>query len=221
MTDLQAMPSPTAICPASIGENNQHQAIDALIQGEPVFGKVIDRYGTPPLWKRSEGFATLIRIILEQQVSLASAKAAFDRLVAASDALTPERFLQFSDEELRAIGFSRQKTSYGRYLALAIDNNSLDLESLSGLDDEQVRQELTKVKGIGVWTANIYLLMAMQRPDIWPRGDIALAAAYQQLAGLEIRPDNEEMEQISCRWRPWRSVAARMLWHYYLSERAS
>jgi len=223
MTDCSFTSTSSSTITVVTNEDKQQRAIDELFRAEPVFTKVVQLHGPPPLWQRPEGFATLIRIILEQQVSLASAKAAYDRLLAACSELTPMRFLKFTDQELKTIGFSRQKTRYGRHLALAItekDEGGLDLAGLRRLDDEQVREQLTKVKGIGVWTANIYLLMAMQRPDVWPRGDIALAAAYQQLAGLDARPGNDEMELISSRWQPWRSVAARLLWHYYLSERA-
>ena len=202
-------------------QESRQQAIDQLIKAEPVFGKIVDLYGSPPLWQRPEGFPSLIRIILEQQVSLASAKAAFDKLLAASGELTPPRFLEFSNEELNTIGFSRQKTSYGRYLAQAINDNDLDLEGLTRLDDDQVRGELTKIKGIGIWTANIYLLMAMQRPDVWPKGDIALATAYQHLTAIDGRPGNDEMEKFSEPWKPYRSVAATLLWHYYLSSRGA
>ncbi len=202
-----------------ITEENQTIAINKLIEIEPLFAQVITLHGPPPLWKRDEGFPTLIRIILEQQVSLASAKAAFDRLVLASGTLTPSRFLEFSDHELKLIGFSRQKTVYGRNLSKALVYESLDLDHLTTLTDDEVRHILTAIKGIGIWTANIYLLMAMQRVDIWPRGDIALAAAYKQLKKLDSRPSSNEMEIISNAWSPYRSVAARLLWHKYLSQR--
>lgn len=200
-----------------ITEENQHLPLSELTEIEPAFSEIIDNHGPPPLWKRDEGFGTLVRIILEQQVSLASAKAAFDRLIEASNPLTPVRFLQFSDEELKAIGFSRQKTNYGRNLSTALYEGTLNLDSLGGLSDDDIREELTAIKGIGIWTANVYLLMAMQRPDVWPRGDIALAAAFQQLKKLDKRPGNDEMVQISSKWTPYRSVAARLLWHFYLS----
>lgn len=198
---------------------SQQQALDTLCSVEPSFIQIIEQYGTPPLWHREEGFATLIQIILEQQVSLASAKAAFDRLEKASNPLTPGRFLQFSDSELKTIGFSRQKTLYGRHLATALEEEQLKLDSLHSRNDDDVRRELTKIKGIGIWTSNIYLLMALQRPDIWPKGDIALAAAYRELKQLEKRPSSEAMETISVRWAPYRSAAARLLYHYYLSRR--
>ena len=161
----------------------------------------------------------MIKIILEQQVSLASAQAAFDKLEAALVKVTPDHLLSLSDTQLKTIGFSRQKNSYARNLALALKKGELDLANLHTCSDEEVRASLTAIKGIGVWTANIYLLTAMQRPDIWPRGDIALAASYQKLKQLRQRPDSDEMEQLGRDWTPWRSVAARLLYHYYLSSK--
>lgn len=184
-----------------------------------VFTEIIDRCGTPPAWRREPGFATLVQIILEQQVSLTSARATFDRLVTAVEVLTPAAFCQLDDGQLQRIGFSRQKSRYCRHLAGAMLGNVLVLDRLSHQTDDQVRAALTALPGIGAWTANIYLLMALQRPDIWPKGDIALAEAYRMLAGLAQRPTAEEMEAHSFRWRPWRSTAACLLWHYYLSHR--
>ena len=133
--------------------------------------------------------------------------------------VTPGNLLTISDTQLKAIGFSRQKTSYARNLASALKKGELDLDNLPTCSDEEVRSSLTAIKGIGVWTANIYLLMAMQRPDVWPRGDIALSVSHQKLKQLPQRPGNEEMEEISRGWTPWRSVSARLLWHYYLSSK--
>ncbi|MBX7054000.1 MAG: hypothetical protein K1X36_03515 [Pyrinomonadaceae bacterium] len=178
-------------------------------------------YGTPPLWARPAGFATLLQIILEQQVSLASAKACFDKLAALLGEVTPERFLTLSDVELKAIGFSRQKITYSRYLSDAIMEHRIDLGSIHTLPDDEAREELVKLKGIGAWTADVYLLMAMLRPDVMPRGDIALHAAYQKLTSAEKRPGSDEFIEIAERWRPYRSVAARLLWHFYLSEKAA
>lgn len=174
-------------------------------------------YGPPPLWARATRFPTLVHIILEQQVSLASARAAFERLQAAASPLTPERFLELDDRTLRTIGFSRQKTAYCRHLADAIVQGQLRLAALARMEDTRVRQELMKVKGIGLWTADIYLLMALRRPDTWPVGDLALVVAVQRLKGLASRPAPKRMEQLGRAWRPWRAVAARLLWHYYLS----
>jgi len=175
--------------------------------------------GPPPMWARKPGFPTLVHIILEQQVSLASAKAALIKLKEATLAVTPEKFLELSDRELKKIGFSRQKTSYCRELALSILNNEIDLDALDSMDDPSARSMLMKVKGIGPWTADIYLLMALLRPDIWPLSDLALASAIRELKALSSRPDPEELDRIASPWRPWRAVAARLLWHYYLSKR--
>lgn len=182
-------------------------------------GAALQRYGVPPLWAREPGFPTLLHIILEQQVSLASARAAFRRLLEVASPLTPERFLELDDAMLKAAGFSRQKTRYGRELAQAVLSGALDLERLARLEDDEVRVQLTAVKGIGRWTADIYLLMALGRPDIWPSGDLALAAAARSVLGLDALPTSAELLELAENWRPWRAVAARLLWHAYLSER--
>jgi DNA-3-methyladenine glycosylase II len=188
--------------------------------------RIAAQLGQPPLWARQPGFPTLVHIILEQQVSLASARAAFIKLQArtlaaapAVQGVTPETFLTLADAELKEIGFSRQKTAYCRQLALSLLTNEIDLDALNALDDASARLALMKVKGIGPWTADIYLLMALLRPDIWPAGDLAIAAALQELKGLPSRPGPAELDRIALPWRPWRAVAARLLWHYYLSQR--
>jgi DNA-3-methyladenine glycosylase II len=186
---------------------------------DPDLAAIVARYGPPPLWDREPGFPTLLHIILEQQVSLASARAAFDRLRTVADPLTPERLLELTDEELLRIGFSRQKARYGRAVAAAIQSGSLDLGGLGGLDDHAVHDALQAVPGIGPWTSTIYLLMVLGRPDVWPVGDIALAAAVGEVKGLGRRPDAVEMSELGEAWRPWRSVAARLFWHDYLSRR--
>ncbi len=178
----------------------------------------MDALGPPPLWAREPGFATLLYIILEQQVSLASARAAYSRLLDAASPLTPERFLTLDDETLRAIGFSRQKTRYGRELARAVLSGSLDLDGLGRLDDDAVRAALMQVVGIGRWTADIYLLEALLRPDIWPTGDLALAVAAQRALELPGALKPIELAEVGEAWRPWRAVAARILWHDYLSR---
>jgi DNA-3-methyladenine glycosylase II len=157
-----------------------------------------------------------VYIVLEQQVSLASARAAFNRL-AATGPITPDSFLRLSDAELLAIGFSRQKSSYCRGLAAALDSDQLDLASLDELDDHDARAALVQLKGIGPWTADIYLLMALCRPNIWPTGDLALVQALQEVKGLDHRPTGEEALAIAEGWQPWRAAAARILWHWYLS----
>ena len=171
------------------------------------------------MWARAEGFATLVLIILEQQVSVASAKAAFEKLRERVSEVTPEGVLSLTDEELRAAYFSRQKIIYARELASAILEKRLRLDKLRRLTDEEIRAELVKIKGIGRWTADIYLLMAMRRPDVMPRGDLALHVAWQRLKKLDTKPTADEFLLLAERWKPLRSVAARLLWHYYLNFR--
>ena len=194
-------------------------AVAELAARDEDLAAIVARYGPPPLWDREPGFPTLIQLILEQQVSLASAQAAFDRLGGAADPLTPARFLELTDAELLAIGFSRQKARYGRALAAAIGSGALDLGALEVLDDESVQRSLQAVPGIGPWTSTIYLLMVLGRPDVWPVGDIALAASVGDVKGLGRRPDATEMAELGEAWRPWRSVAARLFWHDYLGRR--
>jgi DNA-3-methyladenine glycosylase II len=182
------------------------------------FQSVLDRLGPPPLWEREPGFPTLVLIILEQQVSLASARAAFNRLLKLCPMLTPETFLSQEDEALRQAGFSRQKTAYCRGLAQAIIAGQLDMQNLDGKGDEAVRRELIAIKGIGAWTADIYLLMVLRRPDIWPVQDRALAVAVQRLWERSEAPSAPELAQMGEAWRPYRSVAARLLWHHYLNN---
>ena len=153
-------------------------------------------------------------------MSLASARAAFDRLVAATDPLTPASFLALSNEELLAIGFSRQKARYGRAIAAAVQDGTLDLDGLGDRPDEDVVAALEALPGVGPWTSSIYLLMVLGRPDVWPVADIALAESVRVVKGLEHRPHPDEMTRLGEPWRPWRSVAARLLWHDYLARRA-
>lgn len=196
-------------------------ALTALAAMDADLAGVLALHGSPPLWAREPGFPTLIHIILEQQVSLASARAAFDRLLAVAAPLTPERFLVVDEATLRAIGFSRQKSGYARHLARVILEGKLDVDNMVNQDDGTIRTALLAIKGIGPWTADIYLLMALRRPDIWPTGDLALQVAMQQVKRLPQRPTPAQMEELAEPWRPWRAVAARLLWHHYLSVRAN
>ena len=193
------------------------EAVRSLARIDSDLAKIAADLGPPPIWARQQGFRTLIHIILEQQVSLLSARAAFDRLLAVAVPFTPERLLRLSDHELKAVGFSRQKTSYARSLASAIVQGELQIAALDSMDDECARSELMKIKGIGRWTSDIYLVMALRRPDVWPKGDLALALAVQQVKSLKKRPTEDELSHISSHWQPWRSVAARLLWHKYLA----
>lgn len=194
-------------------------AVVALAALDPDLAGIVDRYGPPPLWDRAPGFETLLHIVLEQQVSLASAQAAFDRLRAVADPLTPQRFLELDDATLLSIGFSRQKARYGRALAAALASGDLELDGLEGLDDDAVRATLEALPGIGPWTSNIYLLMVLGRPDVWPAGDIALATAVAEVKDLPVRPDRATLTALGEAWRPWRSVAARLFWLDYLGRR--
>ena len=193
------------------------QGLLYLSELDPDLAQVVRDLGPPPMWLREPGFSTLVHIILEQQVSLASAQAAFDRLVTAISPLTPERFIELDDISLKIIGFSRQKTAYTRHLAELIAQGSLNLDMLSTMDDLHARSVLLQIKGIGPWTADIYLLMALRRPDVWPSGDLALAKALQIVKQLPYRPSPDQLNEIIQEWRPWRAVAARILWHYYLN----
>ena len=206
-----------AFSPITLSQQSFLEGISYLTSVDSDLAKVIVDLGNPPLWSRQPGFPTMIHIILEQQVSLASASAAFNKLYKSVSEITPEHFLELTDVELKAIGFSRQKTGYCRELSNALLNGTLDLEGLNSLDDTSARNELIKIKGIGPWTADIYLLMALLRPDIWPSGDLALAKAVHKIKNLSSSPTQEKLIEIAAKWKPWRAVAARILWHYYLS----
>ena len=194
------------------------QALVILSAQDPDLGRILKALGPPPMWKRKPGFAALVKIILEQQVSLASANATFKRLQTALPAFSPDAFLKLNEPALKKIGFSRQKTRYCRILAGAIVESSLDLKGLCVLDDRAARAELVKITGIGRWTADIYLLTALRRPDIWPLGDLALDMAVCRVKGLDAKPSSKEIAVLTKIWKPWRSVAARILWHYYRSR---
>jgi DNA-3-methyladenine glycosylase II len=190
-----------------------------LALADPALAASVERFGPPPLWARDPSYATLVHLVLEQQVSLASAQAAFDRLeVALAGTVEPNAFLGLSDADLRAIGFSRQKAGYAKDLAGALADG-FDLEGLAGLSDDEVRTNLMRLRGIGRWTADIYLIMCLRRPDVWPHGDQALATAARELLELPARPTFDELQIRARSWRPHRATAARILWHHYLSVR--
>ena len=192
-------------------------AVEKLIDRDRDLARIIKDLGHPPQWQRKPGFSCLIRIILEQQVSLSSAKAAFERLVNTVEELTPESFLSLDDAELKTVGFSRQKTRYGRELARTIVEKRLDLKSLEQLDDDAIRQKLTSIKGIGDWTVDMYLMMALQRQDVFPSKDLAVAVAVKEIKNLTTRPQKQELEEIAISWQPYRAIATQILWHYYLN----
>ncbi len=206
-----------------INETTLQAGVAWLCDRDPGLAAIMNRHGPlTHLWLRPPGFPTLVHIILEQQVSIASAKATFDRLNAdlaqQNRVLTSENLLRYHPDQLKRLGFSRQKTRYIQGLALALEEDILDLESLAQHSDDTVRTELCQLKGIGPWTAEIYLMMALGRSDAWPVGDLALQIAAQRLKQLDHRPKGEELVAIAQPWRPWRSVAARILWHDYLNR---
>lgn len=200
-------------------KENFHSLCDLLGKQDKAFGKIIREYGYPPMWTRPASFATLIHIILEQQVSLASAKAAFVKLKARLGTITPAKLLQLSDAEMRACYFSRQKTIYARHLAEMLVSKELQLHKIRALPDESIKIELKKVKGIGEWTADIYLIFALQRPDIFPTGDLAMMQALKEVMQLPKEITKDEIILMAESWRPHRSVATMLLWHHYLRRR--
>jgi DNA-3-methyladenine glycosylase II len=196
------------------------EAAQHLGARDETLARILATYGPPPMWRRPSGFPTLVHIILEQQVSLKSAKSMLLRLQSAIDPFTPERFVSLGESHLRGLGVTRQKSAYLLHLSGSILNGELSFNKLARMPDEKARMSLTRIKGIGSWSADVYLLMAMRRADIWPAGDLALAVAAKDLLRLERRPTPEELERIAERWRPYRAVAARMLWQHYLGKKS-
>lgn len=201
-----------------IDRANYSELIKQVIERDEDLAGVVAILGEPPIWIRPAGFPTLIHIILEQQVSIASALAAFERLKIRLGEITAENFLTLTDEELKNIGFSRQKTAYARNLATAVVTDVLDLSSLENLPDEAVKTELVKLKGIGQWTADVYLLMCLRRADAFPIGDLGVVVGTQKLKNLATRPTADELLTVGENWRPLRAVATRILWHFYLNQ---
>jgi DNA-3-methyladenine glycosylase II len=182
---------------------------------------LVARYGPPPLWARRPGFTTLLRIILEQQVTLASAEALYKRLAVSVRPFDPAGILALGPTGLQGLGVTRQKTRYALALADQVTRGQLTLRRLGRCSDAEAREQLMQVPGIGPWTASIYLLMALRRPDVWPPGDLALDKALARLHGSDSTLSANQVEEATAPWRPLRAVAARILWHSYLSERAA
>ncbi|MCW5751588.1 MAG: DNA-3-methyladenine glycosylase 2 family protein [Alphaproteobacteria bacterium] len=191
------------------------QSLRALAERDKDLARAIDLVGPLPDRTRQPGFPALLRIVCEQQLSVASAAAIWRRLEAEFSPLTPENLLAADDARLAALGLSRPKIRYGRCLAEAVREGRLDFERLHGLDDRAASEELCAVKGIGRWTAEIYLLFVMRRPDIWPAGDLALQEGMRLLKRLRKRPDEARMDRLARPWAPHRGTAARILWRYY------
>ena len=193
------------------------EGVAELSRRDPHLAAVVARHGAPPLWDRPPGFETLVQIILEQQISLSAGRAAYGRLERLAGAVAPERVAALTHAELRGAGLTRQKSAYIRGLAQAIVAGDFDPGALAALDDDEARAALIKLRGIGSWTANIYLLMALGRADIWPSGDLALVAAIREVKRMRSLPSADRVDRITRAWSPWRAVAARVLWHHYLS----
>jgi len=188
-----------------------------LARRDPDLADLFRRHGMPPMWARRPGFATLIHIVLEQQVSIAAARTLFRRLSRELGEMTPHAVAAHGVARLRRFGLTRQKASYCHELALAVQHGRLDLGGVARAADAEGRETLLAMRGLGPWSVDIYYLMALRRPDVWPRGDLALAVAMRDVKQLAGRPGHVEQQEISAPWAPWRSVAARLLWHYYLS----
>jgi DNA-3-methyladenine glycosylase II len=191
----------------------------ALAARDSDLARVHARVGDPPIWGRRPGFPALVRIILEQQVSLLSAAAMYRRLETHLGAITPETFATAGVRGLRRRGVTRQKAAYLCGLARRLTTGSLDLGAIARASDDEGRRMLLDVPGLGPWSVDIYYLMALRRPDIWPRGDLALAIALRDVKGLRALPSYEQQQEFASAWAPWRSVAARILWAHYLTER--
>jgi DNA-3-methyladenine glycosylase II len=190
-----------------------------LARRDKDLASIFERFGPPPLWARRPGFSTLIQIILEQQVSLASAASIFRRMKKNTIPFRPSRINELGEAHLKSLGLTRQKTAYCLDLAQSIANKRLNLSQLARMSDADAKALLMEVKGLGSWSADVYLLMALRRADVWPAKDLALAIAIAKLKKLPNRPDPNLLSEMAEAWRPFRSVAARMLWQYYLAER--
>ena len=200
-------------------DDNFYQFCDVLAKKDKDLQKIMKQYGYPPMWTRPASFQTLILFILEQQVSLASAYAAFKKLRERIGYVTPSKILSLTDAELRACYFSRQKIVYARELAKAVQSRQLRLKKFSNAHEDEVRIELKKIKGIGDWTVDVYLMHALQRSDLFPLGDVALVNSLKETKQLHPQITREKMLAIAEPWRPYRSVASMILWHAYIQKR--
>jgi DNA-3-methyladenine glycosylase II len=204
---------------AIFSKENFHSICELLSEKDETLKAIIDEYGLPPMWTRPAIFQSLILTILEQQVSLASAYSAFKKLKEKIGFVTPKKILALTDAELKACYFSRQKVIYARALASAIVTKKLNLKKLALLTDEEIRTELKKIKGIGDWTVDVYLMHALQRSDLFPLGDIALVNSLKHVKQLHPKTTKEEMLAIAESWRPYRTVASMILWHAYIQRK--
>jgi DNA-3-methyladenine glycosylase II len=197
--------------------SNFHSICDKLAAGDSDLALIIQNHGYPPLWSRPNSFETLVHIILEQQVSLASALSALNKLRERVQEITPVRVLLLTDEEFKACYCSRQKTAYIKYLAEAIISGQIDLETMTQMPDDVIRAKLTALKGIGNWTTDVYLMFVLQHADVFPIGDLAAVNALKRVKNLPKETTREELVFLTEQWKPYRTIAAMLLWHYYLS----
>ena len=200
-------------------EKNFISICDKLAIQDHDLHSIIHQYGYPPLWKRAATFETLVHIILEQQVSLASALAALNKLKEKIGQITPVNLLLLSTEELKACYFSRQKIIYTRHLASELISGQLNLEELNAMDNDAIRTTLTKIKGIGNWSVDVYLMMVLQRSNLFPLGDVALIKSIRETKELPKETSREAIAIIAAKWKPYQTVAAFILWHSYLNKR--
>ncbi|GGI28415.1 DNA-3-methyladenine glycosylase family protein [Pedobacter mendelii] len=203
----------------TFNQQNFHQFCDVVALQDVDLKGIINRFGYPPYWSRLNTFESIVHIILEQQVSLASALATLNKLKDRIINITPENFLSLSDKELKDCYFSRQKTSYVRDLAQNLISKALDLDALVDKTDEEIRAELMKIKGIGNWTVDIYLIFILHRLDVFPMGDLAAANALKKVKGLGKTSSPEQIISTTLNWKPYSSLATMLLWHFYLEER--
>ncbi|HTE24727.1 DNA-3-methyladenine glycosylase family protein [Flavitalea sp.] len=206
--------------PTNFSTRNFHDICDKLGSIDPDLAVILASYGYPPLWSRPNNFETLVHFILEQQVSLASALSALQKLKQHVADFTPENIIAMTDLEMRACYCSRQKQVYIKNVASAIISGGLDLATFDAMEDEDIRLQLTKLKGVGNWTADVYLMFVLQRADIFPSGDLAAVNALKSLKLLPADADRNMILAISGRWKPYRTIATMMLWHLYLSKSA-
>ena len=195
------------------------EAADLLTAEDPALGAIAEEHGVPPFWSRPPGFPSLALLILEQQVSLESGAAVFRRVSTTAGGVSPERLLDLGLEGLRVAGTTRQKAGYLVSLAEAVVSGQLDLGALAEAPQDVARKALLGLKGVGPWTADVYLLSALRHLDVFPVGDRALQVGTAEALGLSAVPASDDLEFLSEPWRPIRSVAARLIWHAYLTRR--
>lgn len=195
------------------------QGAEELARRDTDFARLYETVGLPGLRSRASGYGTILKIISAQQVSVAAARAINGRMDDVANPMTPEKFLSLGDDDIRAIGFSRQKMGYGRGIAQSVVDGDFSFRRIARLDDEPAIEYMVRLKGIGRWTAEVYLLFALRRPDLWPLDDLGIIKGVQILKRMEARPDKRQMQELGENLRPWRSVAARLLWHYFDAHR--